>query len=173
MVYWDRSDDNLKKCAKATSQFIDLPNVVAFIDGKKLTSLHPKIKMLQNRDFNGWTNDVHRGLVLVWDPFGKIVDAGINLPGNFHDSKGSMYANLYWHIESLKDPFVIVADSAFQATGELDGKIKKLDENKYGKPKTDQEHALTHLRQSAEWGNNTLTGSFRRLKNRLPMNNNA
>jgi hypothetical protein len=110
---------------------------------------------------------------LVWDPFAKIVDAGINLPGNFHDSKGSMYANLYWHIESLKDPFVIVADSAFQATGELDGKIKKLDENMYGKPKTDQEHALTHLHQSAEWGNNTLTGSFQRLKNRLPTNNNA
>jgi len=27
-----------------------------------------------------------------------------------------MYGTLYWHIESLKDPFVIVADSAFIAT---------------------------------------------------------
>ena len=47
------------------------------------------------------------------------------LPGNFHESKGSMYGNLYWHYESLKDPFVIVAGSAFQATtGDFAGKIK-------------------------------------------------
>jgi hypothetical protein len=128
IVYWDRSDENCKKCADLTSQFIDLPNVVAFIDGKKLTSLHlkMKMKMLQNRDLNGWTSDVHHGLVLVWDPCGIIVNAATNLPGNFHDSKRSKYGNLYWHIESLKDSFVIVADSAFQATGDLDGKIKKI-----------------------------------------------
>jgi hypothetical protein len=92
------------------------------------------------------------------------------LPGNFHDSKGSIYETLYWHIESLTDPFAIVADTAFQASGDLERKITKLDENKYGKTKTYEEHALTHLHQSAIWGNNTLTGCFRRLKNHLPTN---
>jgi hypothetical protein len=37
--------------------------------------------MLQNRDLNQWTSDVHCGLVLVWDLCGKIVDAAINLSG--------------------------------------------------------------------------------------------
>lgn len=134
-VYWDRSRDNLETCADLTKLFLDLPNVVGMIDGKKLTSLHPPEQLYQNRDWNGWTNDVHRSLVLVWDPNGKIVDAGINLPGNFHDSKSSMYANLYNHIESLPDPYVIVADSAFQTVGKLEDKIKKLHENKFGKKK--------------------------------------
>ena len=30
---------------------------------------------------------------------------------------------------------------------------------------------LTHLRQASEWGNNTLTGVFRRLRGKLPTNN--
>jgi len=45
----------------------------------------------------------------------------------------TMYANLFWHIESLKDPFVIVADSEFQAKGELDGKIKNWTKVSMGK----------------------------------------
>ena len=172
-VFWDRSRENLESCATLTRNFLDLPNVVGMIDGKKLTSLHPKDEMEQNRDWNGWTNDVHRSMVLIWDPKGKIIDAAINLPGNFHDSKASMYGHLYDHIEKLPDPFCIVADSAFQSVGSLKDKVRKLDENKYGKTKSDEEKALTHLRQGSEWGNNTLVGCFRRLKNRLPTNNDA
>lgn len=173
LVYWDRSEENLEACAALTRKFLDLPNVVGMVDGKKLTSLNPSDELEQNRDWNGWTNDVHRGMVLIWDPRGKIVDAAINLPGNFHDSKASMYGRLYDHIEKLPDPFCIVADSAFQSSGSLKDKVKKLDENKYGKSKTDEEKALTHLRQGSEWGNHTLTGCFRRLKNRLPTDNDA
>ena len=73
----------------------------------------------------------------------------------------TIYARLYNHIRNLPDPFRIVADSAFQATGRLKNKIKKVDENKFGRNKTNEEKALTHLRQCAEWGNNTLTGCFR------------
>jgi hypothetical protein len=171
-VFWDRSRENLESCAALTRKFLDLPNVVGMIDGKKLTSLHPRDEMEQNRDWNGWTNDVHRSMVLIWDPKGKIIDAAINLPGNFHDSKASMYGRLYNHIEKLPDPFCIVADSAFQSVGSLKEKVRKLDENKYGKTKTDEEKALTHLRQGSEWGNHTL-GCFRRLKNRLPTDNDA
>jgi len=172
-VFWDRSRESLESCAMLTRKFLDLPNVVGMIDGKKLTSLHPSDEMEQNRDWNGWTNDVHRSMVLIWDPKGKIVDAAINLPGNFHDSKASMYGRLYDHIQQLPDPFCIVADSAFQTGGSLKDKVRKLDENKYGKTKTDEEKALTHLRQGSEWGNHTLTGCFRRLKNRLPTNNDS
>ena len=33
------------------------------------------------------------------------------------------------------------------------------------------DQALTHLRQCSEWGNNVLTGVFRRLKCKLPTDN--
>ena len=46
-----------------------------------------------------------------------------------------------------------------------------MDENKYGRNITNEEKAVMHLRQCAEWGNNTLTGCFRWLKNQLPTDN--
>ena len=79
-VFWDRSPTNLEKCASLTSQFLDIEGVVAMVYGNKLVSFEPANNILQNRDYNGWTKDVNRNLILVWDPFGKIIDAGVNLP---------------------------------------------------------------------------------------------
>lgn len=63
-------------------------------------------------------------------------------------------------------PYILIADSTFsQVGGKLESKVKKLKENKLGKKKKGDEVALTHLRQGAEWGNNTLVARFRGLKN--------
>ena len=63
----------MQRCADRTAQFMECPNVVAMMDGDKLGSLAPDDSVLQNRDYNGYTKDVNRNIVLVWDPFGKIV----------------------------------------------------------------------------------------------------
>ena len=70
-VFLDRSADGLIKAAERTKMFLDIPGVVAMMDGDKLRSKTPLGTDDQNRDYNGWTKDVNRNLLLVWDPFGK------------------------------------------------------------------------------------------------------
>ena len=172
-VHWDRSLTALNAAANRTKMFTVIPGVVGMIDGKKLESLHPSDYLEQNRDYNGWHSSVNRNLILLWDPNGKIIDAGVNLPGNFHDSKSTLWCNIYDHIESLPEGFVVVCDSAFNTGGKLKDKLVKLADAQFdeSKEKSEYEKALTHLRQCSEWGNNILTGTFRRLKTKLPTDN--
>ena len=69
-VFWDRSVESMNRAAERTALFLDIPNVVAMMDGNKLESFNPQDPVLQNRDWNGWTKDANQNLVLVWDPFG-------------------------------------------------------------------------------------------------------
>ena len=116
-VFWDRSEENLRRCAERTMLFLDIPGVVAMVDGDKLGSKSPSDHLLQNRDYNGWTKDVNRDLVLVWDVFGKIVDAGINAPGAFHDSRSAWWCKIYDHCKELPDGFKCCCDDAFFTSG--------------------------------------------------------
>ena len=110
---------------------------------------------------------IGRNLVLLWDPNGKIIDAGVNLPGNFHDSKSTLWCHIYDHISDLPDGYKVVCDSAFSTGGRMKDKLVKLKENTNNNDenKNDDEHekSLTHLRQCSEWGNNVLVSVFRRL----------
>ena len=74
---------------------------------------------------------------------------------------------------ALPDGFVVVCDSAFMTSGKLKGKIVKLKETNLenGDERTDKDKALTHIRQCAEWDNNVLTESFRRLRVKIPTSN--
>ena len=89
-VYWDRSEAHCKEAADLTSKFLDIPNVIGMIDGIKVSTQSPSNPVLQNRDYNGWTKEVTRNLIFLWDPNGMIVDAALNLPGSFHDSRSAM-----------------------------------------------------------------------------------
>ena len=109
-VRWDRSQANMEKMADRTAVFLDIPGVVGMIDGRKMSSLHPDEFLEQNRDYNGWTKEVNRNVVLVWDPYGKIVNAVVNCPGNFHDSKSTLWRNIYEHIVAMPAGFVVVCD---------------------------------------------------------------
>ena len=139
------------------------------IDGKKLRTLQPKNELEQNRDYNGWTRDINRNLVLIWDTYGKIVDAAVNAPGSFHDSKSTLLCHIYNHIQKIPDGYRIVCDSAFTIVGSLKGRILKLDDKaiKFS-DKSKYEKQLRHLHQYSEWGNQVLVGTFRRLKTCLP-----
>ena len=91
--------ENVARCAERTQLFLDIPGVVAMVDGDKIVTQSPGEHLEQNRDYNGWTRDVNRNLVLVWDNFGKIVDAAVNMPGSFHDSKSTLWSNMYNHMK--------------------------------------------------------------------------
>ena len=116
-MIWDRSIENMEKMAARTASFLDIPGVVGMIDGRKVPSLHPDDFLAQNRDYNGWTKEVNRNVVLLWDPYGKIVDAVINCPGNFHDSKSTLWGNIYDHIIAMPAGYIVVCDSDFETRG--------------------------------------------------------
>ena len=170
-VRWDRSVENMEKMAARTAVFLDIPGVVGMIDGRKMPSLHPADFYEQNRDYNGRTKEVNRNVVLLWDPYGKIVDAVINCPGNFHDSKSTLWGRIYDHIVAIPAGYVVVCDSAFETRGDLAGKLVKLKGDNGGFAETSYEMSLAHLRQSSEWGNGVLVNAWRRLKAPLPTNN--
>ena len=170
-IIWDRSQEGLAKMADRTKMFLDIPGVVGMIDGRKMSSLHPEKFLDQNRDYNGWTKEVNRNVVLLWDPCGMIVDAVVNTPGNFHDSKSTLWGNVYDHISTLPDGFKVVCDSAFETRGFLSGKLVKLKNADGGFAETSYDKSLTHLRQSSEWGNGVLCNAWRRLRMPLPTNN--
>eukprot|EP00978_Attheya_sp_CCMP212_P010786 scaffold26270_cov60-Attheya_sp.AAC.2 len=159
-VFWDRSLENLKACTEGAKAFLDIPGGVAFLDGDKIQSRNPLDHIDQNRDYNGWKHDVYRNFLLLWNTYGKIVDAVVNTPGNFHDSKNALWGGG-------------ACDSAFYTRGGLEGRLVKSKDHKKGEEKSGYDEQLTALRQSSEWGNNVLplTGVYRRLTVELPTEN--
>lgn len=147
--------------------FKAIKNMVGMIDGKKFLAKNPMNYLEQNRDYNGWYVTTNQNTVILWDIYSKIINIGLNLPSNFHDSKSTLWCNIYNHIAKLPEGYVVVCDSAFTITSELIGKLLKLkevDDSDERITKTEFEKSLIHLQQCSEWGNNVLKGSFRRLK---------
>ena len=127
-VFWDRSHEALEAEAKRTQQFLDIPNVVGFIDSDKLPTLQPSDLDLQNCNYNGWTKECLQNIVLIWNTHGQIVDCAVNLPGNFHDSRSTKWGGLYDHIGKLPDPYKVCCDDSFYTGGFLQGKLVKTKE---------------------------------------------
>jgi len=98
------------------------------LDGKKLTTLQPADALDQNAYYNGWTVDINRNLVLIWDPYGKIICTAVNTPWSFHDFKSTLWCDMYNHILKIPDGYKIVRDSAFATGGKLKGNILKLED---------------------------------------------
>lgn len=185
-VYWDRSIENLMRMADKTKYFLSIPGVIGMLDGKRLKTRRDEDDNVQNRNYSAWTSDHNRNMLFLWSPEGKIIDCGLNFPGNFHDSKSAVWSNVYEHIADLPTGFKVACDSAFYTRGKLSGKLVKLkkknefdfEDDRDGdgdgdgdKQKThaEKEHgaSLTHLRQVSEWGNGSLLKVFKRLN--LPL----
>ncbi len=85
-------------------------------------------------------------MVLVKDPFGKIVDAAISLPGNVHNSKSAWWCNIYKHLKALLFPYTCVYDDAFYSPGNMAGKpVKTKDRFIQGITKFSFDRSLTPL----------------------------
>ena len=116
-VFWDRSYNALAAAAKVTKDFLDCLNIVAMIGGDNIKGRKPEDSDYQNRDYNGWTKEVHRKYLLVGDVWGRIVDAGVNAPGNYHASKMALWCGIYHHIAQLPVSYKVACDSAFITKG--------------------------------------------------------
>ena len=166
-VYWDMSPEVIAANQQRTAFFDAIPGVVGFIDGVQVdTRRHPVYEM-QRLDYSGRAKAHKRNMILVWDTYGKIIDCVLNTPGSYHDSRSTAIGYIYEHVTHLPDGAKIVADAAFCSTGEVEGKIVKVENY----DEVDEAHiraSITSLRQSAEWGNNTLFGTFSRLQAHLP-----
>ena len=84
--------------ANFTKELVGLSgHVIEMIDVLKFESFEPSNYLEYNRDFNGWQSIVNKNLEVVWYPRGKVVDAGVNFHGNFHDSKSVVWHHAYDH----------------------------------------------------------------------------
>jgi hypothetical protein len=64
----------------------------------------------------------------------------------------------------LPPGYKVACDSAFYTRGGLEGKlVNTKDHQKGDEPKSEYDEQLTALRQSSEWGNNVISGVYRRL----------
>lgn len=148
-----------------------IPNTVFVMDGLKLNIEKSCVPHEQNAFYNGWQHSHWVVNVLVFDLSGKLVCAGLNAPGSWHDST---VADSYGVYSALQDVHSSCGarcgvDSAFRVSGRnadflvQSGEIHKA---------RDAQHALelsqaTSLRQSAEWGVGSICKSFPRLKDKL------
>eukprot|EP00978_Attheya_sp_CCMP212_P013810 scaffold34843_cov64-Attheya_sp.AAC.1 len=138
----------MKACAEQAKAFLDIPGVVAFLDGDKIQSHNPLDHIDQNQDYNGWKHDVYQNFLLLWDTYGK--DCGCS---------------------AIPYGYKVACDSAFYTRGGLEGRLVKTKDRKKGEEKSGYDEQLTALRQSSEWGNNVLTGVYGRLTVELPTEN--
>ena len=156
-------------------RYPSLLGMFGFIDGLRL-ELHPCAESdMENAYYNGYTHDHYVSNVFLFTPDGCVSYAITNCPGNWHDSVVSRTGGLYdILIRDVPNGFFVVADSAFPVHGDVGQKIKRCP--KHGEIATQsiiglsstQLEDLSKMRQSAEWGNRALEGSFPRLKEVFP-----
>ena len=159
-----------------TEKYPSLLGMFGFIDGLRL-ALHPcgDVEM-ENAYYNGYyTHNHYVSNVFLFTPDGCVSYAVTNCPGNWHGSQVSRIGGLYdVLISDVPQGFFVVADSAFPVHGEVGTKIKRCPKRSETGTQTSiglsttQLEDLTKMRQSAEWGNRALEGSFPRLKAIFP-----
>lgn len=124
-----------------------------------------------------WTAIAQSLTNLIFIETGIIIDAAINYPGSWHDSK--VARSIYTHLDQqVPDGFWLVADSAFpRGAGTVRDKIKapiKAGMSIPRDPDLQREvlafnRQLLSYRQTAEWGMKMMQGSFGRLQVPLPI----
>jgi len=115
-----------------------------------------------------------RKLILITDSEGRVVAAGINTPGSWHDSKATRLTGLYDLIEdTVPDGYCILSDTAFRGDL-LQGKIIKILTAGQNLPPgmTHEQYRrlekrIIHARQPCEQGNNTVVQAFCRIRQTL------
>jgi len=130
------------------------------IDGLNLAAQTSDNIDIENATYNSWLSEHFISSVLVFSPEGAIIAANLNAPGSWHDSRVAhpIYEKL---CTQTPDDFYLVADTAFprgatHIAGRIRAPLKSGDR-------------FQAYRQTAEWGNRTLQGSFGRLRIPLEM----
>ena len=144
--------------------------LVGWMDGVRFGICKKGKRKKQKEDYSGEKKTHLRKIILITDSEGIVVAAVVNCPGVWGDSKCTDVGGLYELIDSLLDGYSIGADTAFRGDL-LNSKVTKIlkmgDHLPAGMSHEDYElleALLIKARQPAEWANNCLIQSFRRLR---------
>jgi hypothetical protein len=169
----------------------------SFINGLKLPVEEPSDQDMENTMYNGWLHNHYISNILVFAPdgahfelfnhsnnvyfAGTIIACRLNAPGSWHDSRvaQTIYEKLWMR---TPNGFYLVADTAFPcgnaelchggficAPMKAGETLHMTEEGKRAAVQFDNQ--LLSCRQAAEWGMQTIQGSFGRLRMPLPVNN--
>jgi hypothetical protein len=169
-----------RQCRRIRNDTPALANVynikpIGWIDGVRFV-IHDK--WLRPKEHKGDKSNEKkktlRKLILITDSDGRVVAAGLNTPGSWHDSKAIRVTGLYDLIDSrVPDGYCILSDTAFRGSL-LNSKVIKIlkpgqnipqgwTHEEYG----DLEECIIHARQPSEQGNNTVVQAFPRIRQTL------
>jgi hypothetical protein len=134
---------------------------------------------IQNAYYNGWTCAHYCSCIVAFAPDGTIMYAILNAPGSWHDAA---IAEPLYHvlIDNTPPGYRILSDTAFPRKSEMiENRILAPAKKGDRLPSTPRSFSRLKLlneqvvsaRQAAEWGMNSLQGSFARLKLPLPASN--
>ena len=146
--------------------------LVGWINGVRFGICKKGKRKKQKEDYSGEKKTHLRKIILITDSDseGIVVAAVVNCPGVWGDSKCTNVEGLYELIDSLLDGYSIGADTAFRGDL-LNSKVTKIlktgEHLPAGMSHEDYElleALLIKARQPAEWANNCLIQSFRRLR---------
>ncbi|KAF5376888.1 hypothetical protein D9615_007221 [Tricholomella constricta] len=148
------------------------------MDGLNLAVQTSADQEIENATFNGWLHNHFVSSVLAFGATGVIIACKLNAPGSWHDSRvaRSIYEKLR---TETPEGYYLVTDTAFpRGTDQIKGCIRAPIKEGTRLPADPAERArvyaenrqLLSYRQTAEWGNQALQGSFGRLRVPLPIN---
>jgi DDE superfamily endonuclease len=168
-IYLKAQNDRIHRMAPALRTLFGI-FLVGWIDGVRLGICKKGKRKKQKEDFSGEKKKHLRKVILISDSEGIVVAVVVNCPGSWGDSKCTDLGGLYELIDSVLDGYSIGADTAFRGDL-LDSKITKILKTgallPAGMSHDDYElleEFLIKAHQPAEWANNCLIQSFRRLR---------
>jgi hypothetical protein len=148
----------------------------ATMDGLKLYLQQSGNAVIQERYYNGWTQDHYVTSVFCFYPDGTIPIAFFNVPGSVHDSQVADFGNIY---NKLEDVYLLTGgkccvDSAFGNVNR-NHLYKSCQDLLGSSAPTHRERILdlrkkreeTSARQTAEWGMLSLQAFSPRLKDQF------
>jgi len=139
------------------------------MDGLKNRIRQSPVPIIQSAFYNGWKCEHWIVNLFVFSPDGKLVMAGLNMPGSYHDSKVARDLGIY---DTLKELYIetgantTVVDSAFCLPQAIDMFYKSGQSSLSGNAQTDVcfQAVNTSFRQRSEWGMRAVQGTFPRIK---------
>ncbi|KAG6808001.1 hypothetical protein H0H92_005724 [Tricholoma furcatifolium] len=142
------------------------------MDGLNLAVQTSANQEIENATFNGWLHDHFVSSVLAFGASGEIITCKLNAPGSWHDSH--VAHDIYERLRTkTPEGYYLVTDTAFpRGTDQIKGRIQaplKEGAQLPSDPSIRQQlleknKQLLSFRQTAEWGNQALQGSFGRLR---------
>ncbi|KAF9484657.1 hypothetical protein BDN70DRAFT_825117 [Pholiota conissans] len=177
-IYWPKSLQEFQfNSSLISARHPRLSGAFGSIDGLNLPTQTSNDPDIENATYNGWLSEHFISSVIVFSPEGLILDANVNAPGSWHDSRVARPIYEKPHHDT-PDGFYLVADTAFpRGTQDIEGRIMapiKAGQRFRGTTKEIEERflydrELLAYRQTAEWGMRSIQGSFGRLRLPLPI----